>query len=790
MLRIDLKTIRATQEKIEQLIGLDFETFINSAFLRQGQSNEFSKKSPKERKQILSSILGFEKYDHMHQKALEFARKYADDKKLLLRFQEQQQAELAKEIDLVSTLSKEKEQLTLTNQTLQTLQQKLTQTEHEKRALEAEKKEFENLTLQLVALENTKKTKNNDLITILQAWKRVHSSSLKIPAIKPLEDEKWSLIKQEKTYLEIQQKQLILQEKILQTKELYQKHRDILQKTAAENLYNLRVSLEKQDLTLKHLQATIQQKEVLKAEISQKIIALEQELISLQEKGKVKDEFDKKFAGTKAQFEKRRTFYQALIQKGNWTKNELSELEQKKKVVHDHSNPACPLCEQVLTIKRKVFLSNQIAQQEAFLTYRLSRIGALIKKLKELLVVQHQEVEQMQKESDIFANIASKQEDAAKQIERTEKEYLSIDLEVKNLAKQQSEATIALQSNKELLKKQEQEAIVIIDQDSELIKLGQQYQQFELEKKSLTFDKDTYQNIQKQLQQIELLLQQLEIIKPELDQQQTRKLSIQRICHEIKTLKHHQKVLHDQIAQKTCNPEKETLLVEIINALNKEIAQLLHQKERTVLGIGSFENELQRIKKIKDEQQQNIEKLRILDNEIDDYQAIAQALSKNGIQALLIEEAIPEIEAEANTILAKLTDNQAQIFIESLRDLKSGGVKETLDIQISDTVGIRPYEMFSGGEAFRVDFALRIAISKLLARRAGTALQTLIIDEGFGSQDEEGLARIMESIYAIQKDFSKIIIVSHLVEFKDNFPVHFVIEKSSSGSNVTVEERG
>ncbi len=46
------KTIRATQEKIETMIGLDFDSFVNSAFLRQGQSNEFSKKSPKERKEI------------------------------------------------------------------------------------------------------------------------------------------------------------------------------------------------------------------------------------------------------------------------------------------------------------------------------------------------------------------------------------------------------------------------------------------------------------------------------------------------------------------------------------------------------------------------------------------------------------------------------------------------------------------------------------------------------------------------------------------------------------------
>ena len=125
-----------------------------------------------------------------------------------------------------------------------------------------------------------------------------------------------------------------------------------------------------------------------------------------------------------------------------------------------------------------------------------------------------------------------------------------------------------------------------------------------------------------------------------------------------------------------------------------------------------------------------------------------------------------------------------------MRDLKKGGTKETLDIKISDQTGIRPYELFSGGEAFRIDFALRIAISKLLARRAGTALQTLIIDEGFGSQDEEGLGHIMDALHKIQDDFSKIIIVSHLHTMKDQFPVQFCIEKGVQGSTVTVIEQG
>ena len=179
-----------------------------------------------------------------------------------------------------------------------------------------------------------------------------------------------------------------------------------------------------------------------------------------------------------------------------------------------------------------------------------------------------------------------------------------------------------------------------------------------------------------------------------------------------------------------------------------------------------------------------------LNNTIDDYQIIATATGNDGIQALLIDETIPEIEQEANKLLAKLTNNQAHIIIDSLRDLKKGGTKETLDIKISDPTGIRPYELFSGGEAFRIDFALRIAISKLLAHRSGTALQTLIIDEGFGSQDEEGLGQIMDALYKIQNDFSKIIIVSHLAALKDQFPVHFVIEKGARGSSIKVVELG
>ncbi len=59
---------------------------------------------------------------------------------------------------------------------------------------------------------------------------------------------------------------------------------------------------------------------------------------------------------------------------------------------------------------------------------------------------------------------------------------------------------------------------------------------------------------------------------------------------------------------------------------------------------------------------------------------------------------------------------------------------ETLDIKIADELGTRIYDMYSGGETFRIDLALRIAVSRLLVRRAGASMPILIIDEGLGTR--------------------------------------------------------
>jgi exonuclease SbcC len=94
--------------------------------------------------------------------------------------------------------------------------------------------------------------------------------------------------------------------------------------------------------------------------------------------------------------------------------------------------------------------------------------------------------------------------------------------------------------------------------------------------------------------------------------------------------------------------------------------------------------------------------------------------------------------------------------------------------------------MFSGGEAFRINFAIRIALSKLLARRAGAPLPTLIIDEGFGTQDSYGIDKLKEAIHSIRDDFDKILVITHIEELKDAFPVRINVVKTAQGSTLEV----
>ncbi len=784
------KTIRATQAKIQSLIGLDFDTFINSAFIRQGQSNEFSKKSAKERKQILGTILGLNKYDGLQQSALEKVRGLEQEKKMLLFSTQQAMQTISQEERIKNELAANHAQLQTLNNSITENQATLAAIQQQKVALTAALHTIITAKQTFTATAKTIKERQESLRFLIQEWRNIHRQTLQIKPRAELEKQRQLIAVEEEMLIKKHEQQVLLQQQLLLSKnDLLLKQQQIRHENE-QQLQAQKVAIQQLALEKKRTESIRQEKEKL---ISTRTTLTNNLKIGLSKIAQLLTNhttFEREYLKTKHQFEKRRTYYQTLVQRGNWTRQNIADLERRQAVVGDTTSPSCPLCQQLLTAKRKQFLASNFDQEAYFFTHRLQRISATLKKLKELLVEQNEQLKVMTARYEQGLRNQAQHDESVKQLALEQHELDVLEIELTKII--QEESTL----NEKL--KHAEEMLTIIEQSMQQdLKISPSINQAtavicSLEKQltELDWQHETYQQLKDQRKILEALLLDQQQQDNMLEQQRERRHRITRL---IEQLKDDKKVL--QSLTETLSPEealKKDLLAsdEKLTSLSTILQYSHKEKEELLQLIGKFEHELAIIAGLLKTVAQTKIQIDTFEKQINHFQQLSVAFSKNGIQALLIEEAIPEIEQEANHLLARLTDNQAQIFIESLKDLKSGGVKETLDIHIADTAGIRPYELFSGGEAFRVDFALRIAIAKLLARRAGTALQTLIIDEGFGSQDEDGLANIMDALYAIQQDFAKIIIVSHLPEFKHNFPVHFIVEKSASGSAVRVEERG
>lgn len=170
------------------------------------------------------------------------------------------------------------------------------------------------------------------------------------------------------------------------------------------------------------------------------------------------------------------------------------------------------------------------------------------------------------------------------------------------------------------------------------------------------------------------------------------------------------------------------------------------------------------------------------------YRVLRDAFGRNGIPAMIISNAVEEFEFNINAILRKLTDSDISVKIATEKNLKmSGELSDTLEIVIKEGLVRRPYAMYSGGEKFRIDLAIRLAMSQILAKRNSFRLETLIIDEP-AFLDSKGLKSFKDAVFSLSGMFKRILIVSHLSELVDDsynrFNVVRLSKKSGYGSIV------
>ena len=220
---------------------------------------------------------------------------------------------------------------------------------------------------------------------------------------------------------------------------------------------------------------------------------------------------------------------------------------------------------------------------------------------------------------------------------------------------------------------------------------------------------------------------------------------------------------------------------------NLELKNKLQELSSSNIEITKQISELTKSKEIFDQK----EKQRIeINNKLEDYTKLYNVISgtknnkKIDITSWILEMYLQEIIEFANIRLNKISDERYILKVNTEKESNRGAKGLDIDIYDSFTGKSRPCNTLSGGETFMASISLALAISDTIqSRKSGINIDSLFIDEGFGSLDENSLEQAISILDEI-RDSRKIGIISHVGDLKSRITSNIEIIKTQHGSKL------
>jgi DNA repair protein SbcC/Rad50 len=739
-------TLRSTEACIQSVLKLEYETFVNASFFLQGKADQFTQQRPGDRKRILSSILGLDDWEVYRQ----------------------QTAERRRDVDV---------NITSIDGRLAEIQAELSEEEVRKSRLQQLEVELKRLSQVCAAQEKTLEVMKKAAATLSEQGRLVENLHRQLEAARQRLGE--------------------LEEKAAHRRQEHDQFTGILERAPQiEALYqswqDARQELERWDQVAGQFREHEKRRQGPLSEISEARVRLDEQLQSLRLK---QAEVEKLSAGladlekqleqaqtarqaAEAELEKRAALEEALNlarqrqadarAENPRLKQEMDDLKERIDRLSEAEGANCPICGQALSQEERHKLIESLTGQGKELGDRYRKNQRLWQESDQIVADLEAQIRSLgQVEAGLRVHIR-----AFDQInDRLESDRKKIsDWEAHDLLRlREVESTLAREDYALEARR------VLLEVDAELKAIGYDAAAHDAVRRAELSGRES----ESELRELERARAALEPLARELSDLQTQiEAQAKEVSRQQQDFEQAEKAYKEAQAQA---PD--------VDKAEKELLALEEQENHLRLEVGASRQKVEVLKDLKKRHKELSAQREVLGKRAGQYRQLERAFGKDGVPALLIEQALPEIESKANDLLDRLSGGSMSVrFVTqaAYKDKRREDLKETLDIQISDGVGTRDYEMFSGGEAFRVNFAIRLALSEVLAQRAGARLQTLVIDEGFGSQDMEGRQRLIEAINLVKDHFAKILVITHIDELKDAFPARIEVEKTSRGSHVQV----
>jgi exonuclease SbcC len=738
--------LRETQARIEQVLRMDYETFVNASFFLQGRADQFTQQRPGDRKRILGSILGLETWEIYRDRAATQRKSVESQISALDGRLAEIQAELNEEAarkERLGNLEHELEQLTRARK----VQEKALETYRKMEATLAEQQRMLDTQQHRIDMDKRRLDSMRDRSRELEEKRQSYTQLITRAGEIETALEAWQACRRElaqwdETAARFHQHEALRQGPITEIKvaraKLEQEQRSLLEQQAGiENLQTTRHSLE----------ASIQQIEASLAESAN----------LLQQRTEIQAQVE---AARQAQADARAE-NPRLAQDMNALKERIKQLEQV-----DDAN--CPLCGQLLTESHRQEMVEELNAQGKLLgdQHRANQltlketeglVAGLENRLAELAASEQVHLKKSQSLAQLTVRLEA--------IEQQQAEWQSAK------APRLAELTLSLQEG------------------SYAQSARQALAQVDAELKAIGYDAaahDAVRAAELQARGVEAEFMALEKARSALAPVENELANLQ---PQVESLQADITRQQKEVDRATTTLAAERAQAPDLDEAEAEYFKLQENENRLRLEVGGARQKVDVLDDLKSRQEELTAQRETHARLVGQYKQLERAFGKDGVPALLIEQALPQIEAKANELLDRLSGGTMSVRFATqaaFKDKKREDLKETLDILISDSAGTRDYELYSGGEAFRVNFAIRLALSEVLAQRAGARLQTLVIDEGFGSQDAQGRQRLIEAINLVEHDFAKILVITHIDELKEAFPTRIEVEKGERGSTIKV----
>lgn len=740
------RTLRETDQKIVDILRLGYETFTNASFLLQGEADQFTQQNPAARKRILTQILGLEIWEDYRKQAMQKRHLAEKDLNQLDGRISEIISELGEKDQRLSVLAELEDKLSQAQEKRKESESKLAALQALAASLADQEKMVTAAVSQLESKERSisqTKQKIDQRISERENHERIISQADSIQksfkewesAQKSLAD--WELVAEKYRESEIKRQEPLLQiaaekARLLQICSSLETRFQELH-TELERIPQLKVQLEERKAKIKKYEADLELREEKKKSLE----------TARQEQADAQAENPRLYKDMK-NLEKR-----------------ISELEITEGAL-------CPLCGQELAPEERESLVLILKEEGKDLGDRYRQNQATLKEADQVVKDLQLEITELSLAEKTLRELGQEMDKIDNQISNLEKENVrwkdTYQKDLDEVQKTLADETYAGEARQQLMK---------INQN--LKEIG--YDAAEHDRVRDIFSRGVaIQEKKANLDKAEAALKPLNREIEDLTSQ---------LAHDEAELE----TLASDLQKARLNLEKarestpDTRSAEILLIDCKEKEKVLERQ------VGAAQQKVAVLEKQKQRQEELEHKRQIISQRVKQYRQLEAAFGKDGVPALLIEQALPNIENKANLILEKLSSGGMAIQFQTLReykDTKREDLRETLDIQIRDRSGFRDYELYSGGESFRINFAIRLALSHVLTQRAGARLQTLVVDEGFGSQDAVGRQRLVEAINMVQDDFEKILVITHVEQIKDAFTAQLLVEKMPQGSQVTL----